>query len=87
MSSIFQTLQSIEKGQISETEIQIICLVACNGYMTTRQIFEFLTLMGYGVKQEKILNMIKKLSRNRFLLISTHQKEDVELLKGILITL
>ncbi len=76
VSSIFQTLQSIEKGQISETEIQIICLVACNGYMTTRQIFEFLTLMGYEVKQEKILNMIKKLSRNRFLLISYFSIEE-----------
>lgn len=70
VNNIFQTLQSIEKGQISETEIQIICLVACNGYMTTRQIFEYLTLMGHEVKQEKIFNMVKKLSRNRFLLMS-----------------
>ena len=44
--------------------------------MTTRQIFEFLTLMGYEVKQEKILNMIKKLSRNRFLLISYFSTEE-----------
>ena len=32
--------------------------------------------MGYEVKQEKILNMIKKLSRNRFLLISYFSTEE-----------
>ncbi len=70
VSNLFQTLQMIERGHITETEIQIVCLVACSGYMTTRQIFEYLTLMGYETKQEKVLNMVKKLSRNRFLLIS-----------------
>lgn len=70
VNNLFPTLQMIERGHITETEIHIICLVACNRYMTTRQIFEYLTLMGHETKQEKVLNMVRKLSRNRFLLIS-----------------
>ena len=39
-----------------------------------------------GTKDE-VIKFLKEYRNNRFLLISTHQKEDVELLKGILITL
>ena len=43
-----------------------------------------------GLDEETKIDVIRFLQEyrnNRFLLISTHQKEDVELLKGILITL
>ena len=43
-----------------------------------------------GLDEETKIDVIRFLleyRNNRFLLISTHQKEDVELLKGILITL
>ena len=41
----------------------------------------------FGETKIDVIRFLQEYRNNRFLLISTHQKEDVELLKGILITL
>lgn len=68
--NVMATLRALERGDISEFDIQIVCLVAYHKYMTTRQLTEYMTLMGYKVKPEKVLSSVKKLCKYHILLIS-----------------
>lgn len=70
VDNILTTLRALERGDISELDIQIVCLVAYHKYMTTRQITEYLTLMGYNTKSEKVLSSVRKLWKYQILLIS-----------------
>jgi len=61
----YTIIHNIEVGNFSDLDITIVCLVAQFKYVTAKQIYENLILMGFETDESKVTNSINKLHRNQ----------------------
>lgn len=61
----YTIVHNMENGIFSELDISIVCLVAQFKYVTAKQIYENLILMGFETDESKVTNSINKLHRNQ----------------------
>lgn len=64
-NEFYKIVYNMENGNFSEFDISIVCLVAQFKYITTKQIFENLILMGFETNETKVINSINKLYKNQ----------------------
>ena len=64
-NEFYKIVYNMENGNFSEFDISLVCLVAQFKYITTKQIFENLILMGFETNETKVINSINKLYKNQ----------------------
>jgi len=64
-NEFYHLVRNMELGNFSELDIAIVCLTAQFKYITSKQILENLTLMGFDTNDTKVTNSINKLHKNQ----------------------